>query len=220
MLSPGPREPYRLVAALRPLPAADEEVLDPDADGTAGVGLWPQPGAAAAAPSGGGTSRAAALGDVVAQLPERYLSVLTEGDASPFAPEFAPDPVSARVRGRAAALGQAVAAAGRVTATHGTAGGAGTPGGTLLAVQDAAGDGVVVTVVDTTLTVAPRRSATSVPVPDEAGDMAALREMVAAPAVPGLTVDSSAVLMFAVPARSGNIRLTAAAEGVTGAKAS
>ena len=226
------RLPYRLWARLTMLPGATLPAFP-----AAEVGAAPLAGAgpagavpAGAVPSGGPSAAPAvsapAVGpsagaDVdaaddagllaaVAGLAQRYASVMSDGDASPSAAEFEPDPFVEAVRARAAAEGQAVASVADTTLAYGPLDGV----EVLFTVRAANGDVLAVTAVETTVTMTVRPGA---------GELRPGTEVRAATGVEEvegtLTTRSVAALAFLVPAEQGAIRLVAVGEGLVSASA-
>jgi hypothetical protein len=193
LVADGPREPYRLWAAL--------DVLD-------GRPMPPWPSAAeGAVPVGAGTGPPPEL---TADLPARVTDVLARGDDSEHAPEFAADPVTAASRARVAALADARGA--RVAVDHAPVEGA--QGPVALALVDADGGALVAAAVATTVTVAARPGGEPVRLPDDVAAAAGV------PTAREVRVGSTVALLFAVPAERGNIGPPAAADGITSVTAS
>jgi hypothetical protein len=193
LVAAGPREPYRLWAAL---PRLAERPLPP----------WPTATDGAVLVADG----SAALADVTADLPTRFADVLARGDASEHAPEFAADPVSAAVRDRVTAL--VGAASSGATVEHVAAPAPGAP--PVLALVDADGGAVVAAAVTTTVTVTASPGNEAIRLPDDVAGVAG------APAARRVQVVSTVALVFAVPEERGNIGPLAAADGITSVTAS
>lgn len=187
LVADGPREPYRLWAALPRLAERPLAPWPPATDGSVPVAEGP-PG----------------LADVTADLPARFADVLARGDASEHAPEFAADPVSAAVQDRVAALvgGRRSGAA----VEHVPQPAPGAP--SVLALLDADGGAVVAAAVTTTVTVTAEPGGEAVRLPDDVAAIAG------APAARRVEVVSTVALVFAVPEERGNIGPLAAADGI------
>lgn len=218
--SPEVRSPYRLWARLTMLPGAELPAFDAVEVGSESLGDGPlgrsgtQAGAEEGAEDGAEPSAAPEEPDDVraalADLAERYASVMTEGAASPSAAQFQPDPFVTAVRARAEAERDAVAAVAGTTVEHEPYGG----GEVLFAARAADGDVLAVTAVTTTTTMAVRGGA---------GELRPVPEVAAAAGIEQttgtLTTRSVAALAFVVPAEQGAIRLVAVGEGLTSAEA-
>ena len=221
------RLPYRLWARLTMLPGATLPAFP-----AAEIGAAPLAGAgpAGAVPSGGPSAAPAvsapAVGpsagsDVdaaddagllaaVAGLAQRYASVMSDGDASPSAAEFEPDPFVEAVRARAAAEGQAVASVADTALAYGPLDGV----EVLFTARAANGDVLAVTAVETTVTMTVRRGAGELRPGTEVRAAAGVEEVEGT-----LTTRSVATLAFLVPAEQGAIRLVAVGEGLVSASA-
>lgn len=218
------RSPYRLWGRMTLLPGAELPAF-PDAragavslaDGTAAEPAASdddadQDGDAAedGSDDATGPGDTAELEAVLAGLADGYASVLTEGDASPAAAEFEPDPFVEGVLARAEAERAAVAGVADTTVTHAPFG----DDPVLYAVEGVEGDVLAVTAVETvtTMTVQPGAGVLQ--------PGAEVREVVGIESTDGtLTTRSVAALAFVVPAERGAIRLVAVGEGLVAADA-
>ncbi len=188
LVSAGPREPYRLWAALPRLAERPPPPWPAAAEGAVPVASGPR-----------------ALADVTADLPVRFGDVLARGDASEHAPEFAADPVSDAVQARVAALVDTRSATAAVEHVPEPAPGA----PAVLALVDADGGALVAAAVTTTVTVTAAPGGDSVRLPEDVAAVAG------APAARQVQVVSTVALVFAVPEERGNIGPLAAADGIT-----
>lgn len=218
------RLPYRLWARLTMLPGAELPAFPAAETGAVpladGEGPEPVPSGEASSaaseddPDGsdqdGSAEAEAELLAAVTGLAERYASVLTDGDASPAAAEFEPDPFAEAVRARVVAEAAAVAGVARTTVEHGPLDGV----DILYAARAANGDVLAVTAVETTVTMT---------VGSDGGELRPGTEVRAAAGVEEtdgtLTTRSVAALAFVVPAEQGAVRLVAVGEGLVSADA-
>lgn len=151
------------------------------------------------------------MADVVAQLPARYADVLTSGDASSFAPEFAADEFAAQVHDRIEADRARLAEVAEVGAAFQVVQTPGRPDDVLSATA-VNGDVLVVAGFRTTVSATGRPGSGAIGVP---ADLAAA---VGTSSVTGsLTTVSVSALAFVVPAAAGNIHVVAAADGLSSA---
>ncbi|WP_380168786.1 hypothetical protein [Jannaschia sp. R86511] len=204
------RSPYRLWARMTMLPGARlptfpavEVGADALADGTGPEGTGDD---GTAEPSEEDELRLA-----LADLAERYASVLSDGDASPAAAEFEPDPFVSAVRARTEAERAAVDAVATTVVTHEAYAG----GDLLYAVRGADGDVLAVTAVESTTTMTARPGAGVLRPDAEVAAVAGIDETDGT-----LSTRSLAALAFVVPAEQGAIRLVAVGEGLVAADAS
>ena len=219
------RLPYRLWARLTMLPGAELSPFPAAEVGAAPLAGASTPGAStpaastpggvpsgepSAAPGVGARSDDAELLAAVAGLAQRYASVMSEGDASPSAAEFEPDPFVEAVRARAAAEGQAVAAVADTTLASGPLDDV----EVLFAARAVNGDLLAVTAVETTVTMTVRPGAGQLRPGTEVRAAAGVEETEGT-----LTTRSVAALAFVVPAEQGAIRLVAVGEGLVSADA-
>ena len=204
------RLPYRLWARLTMLPGAELPAFPAAEVGAAPLAGAATPGAVpsgepSAAPGAGASTDDAELLAAVAGLARRYASVMSDGDASPAAAEFEPDPFVEAVRARAAAESRAVSAVAGSTVVHGPLDGV----EVLFAARADTGDLLAVTAVETTVTMTARPGAGQLRPGTEVRAAAGVEETDGT-----LTTRSVAALAFVVPAEQGAIRLVAVGEGL------
>lgn len=225
------REPYRLWGRLTMLPGAELPAFPAPGVGAESLADGTGPAAAPGEPSDSASAEgsdegadggsdddvhsdadddAAELQGVLDGLATRYAGVLTEGDASPSAAEFAPDAFVEAVRARAEAEREAVAGVAGTTVEHS----AYRDGDVMYAARAADGDVLAITAVETTTTTTVRPGAGVVRPDADVGAVAGIDET-----DDTLTTRSVAALAFVVPAEQGAIQLVAVGEGLAGADA-
>ncbi len=196
------RTPYRLWAVMAVL---DGEVVGPFPPATDGAVALTVP---SSAPSTAPSASPRPLPDVVAQLPQRYLDVLTLGDASVYAPEFAADGFAAALAERTAAETDRLTSVATTTVSHEVV--VDDQGREVaMAALTATGDALVMVAFRTTLTSTVRAGRGVIGVPTEFVAAVGVEQVSGT-----LTTESVAALAFVVPAERGNIRVVAVADGV------
>ncbi len=215
------RLPYRLWARLTLLPGAELPAFPAAEVGAVPLAGGPAPGplsSAGADPTADDGSPADGdpptedeeLLAATTGLASRYASVLADGDASPYAAQFQPDPFVAAVRTRVAAETAAVASVAGTSVEFAPLDGA----EVLYAARAADGDLLAVTAVETTTTMTVRPGS---------GVLRPGPELRAATGVEettkGVTVRSVVALAFVVPAERGALRLVAVGDGLVSASA-
>lgn len=219
--SESPRLPYRLWGRLTVLPGAELPAFPATEVGAVPFagGDAPEPvpseessaeGEAPAEEPDEAAAEEAELLAAVTGLGSRYASVMTDGDASPYAAEFEPDRFVEAVRARAAAESAAVAVVADTTVQHRPLGGT----EVLYAARAANGDLLAVTAVETTVTMTVRPGSGVLRPGTEVRAAAGVEET-----DDELTTRSVATLAFVVPAEKGALRLVAVGEGLVSASA-